>query len=434
MDTLIPESYRQYGAYVNSFRAFPLVDDGLKPVERRILLTTFMVAKDKFVKSARITGNCMAKFHPHSDAYGTLVQLVRQGLIDGQGNFGNSLGVDPSPPAASRYTECRLSTFTYNIAFKLIRHVPWVESELDDEPEYIPTMYPMCLLGNEYTQGIGFGYRTYIPCYEIGDLKTRLLWLLTKKGAEPIIKPKSDCKITATNTDLKNLLTTGKGKINVEGVTRVNNINNKLTVKSWPPGRRFEALLNRPSIRKFLENQDIGYIDSSSGANGTSIVFSVLKQRNRDKIFAEFLKQIKEAVKGSISFESVMVDLKQNVSVVSIDDMLLKTYERFKDANTNMLNHELDKNKRLIDEYNYLSLIKTPLTVILGGTTLNFEEKVKFISTQSKISEKIVRDLLSKYHIRKLLTFDTDTKDLEEKNKQVLLLLQDVNSYVVNQY
>lgn len=440
MDRLVPHAYRKYGLYVNNFRAMPLKDDGLKPVERRILLTTFMVAKDSFKKSARITGTCMAKFHPHSDAYGTLVQMVKQGFIEGQGNWGNNLGVDPSGPAASRYTEAKMTKETIDMAFNLLKHVPWQESELDDEPEYLPTKYPFCLMGNEYTQGIGFGFRTYIPCYSKEDLKKRLFWLLSgKKGVEPIIEPITDCKIVSKKEDLQTILSTGKGKIDVNGVISVSAAQCKVIVKSWPPGRRFESILNKIPLRKQLENQDIGFIDSSNGQNGTAIMFSVLKQRNRDKIFKECVDNIKDAVSGSITFETITVDKQKRVEVTSIDEMLVNTYNIYTQANKRMLVSEIDKTNDAILEMNYLEKIKKPLTDVLSaqGSKLTKESltpTIKLIASKAKVSEEIVKELITKYRIQRLLTFQTDTQELNDKRVELQTKLSTLDKFVLDQY
>ena len=284
MDRLVPQAYRKYGLYVNNSRALPLKDDGLKPVERRILLTAYLVARDKFVKSARITGTCMAKFHPHSDAYGTLVQMVNQNFVVGQGNWGNTLGVDPSGAAASRYTEAKLSKETDNMAFELINHVPWSESELDDEPEYLPTRFPFCLMGIKATEGIGFGFSTYIPCYSNEDLKRRLFWLLSgKKGTEPIISPKTSCKITSPPSALQELLTTGKAKINLQGNISASAVQCKVVIKSWPEGRSFQSILNKGPIKKQLESMDIGFIGLM--VKQEPLLFSVLPDKEIEKRF-----------------------------------------------------------------------------------------------------------------------------------------------------
>ncbi len=440
MDRLVPQAYRKYGLYVNNFRSFPLKDDGLKPVERRMLLTTYLVAREKFVKSARVTGTCMARFHPHSDAYGTLYQLVKNNFVEGQGNWGNNLGVDSTPPAASRYTECKIMKQTIEDAFNLIKYVPWSESELDDEPEYLPTKFPFCLMGTEYTQGIGFGFRTYIPCFEVEDLKKRLFWLLSgKKGLEPIIAPMSNCKITASKADLQTLLTTGKSKITVNGVISVSTAQCKAVIKSWPPGKRFESILGRAPIKKQLENLDIGFIDSSNGKNGTAIIFSVTKQRNRQKIFNECVKNLKAAITGSISFETITVDKQRQVQVTSIDDMLLNTYEMYTQANKRMLTSEISKTNDFILEMDCLDKIKKPLIKVMSqkGSTLTKKElpaTISQIAKESKLTDEIVKTLMSKYHIQKLLTFKTDTQELNDKMVDLQSKLSTLDKFVLDQY
>ena len=430
MDNLIRYLYKSYGEYVNHSRAFPLLTDGLKPVERRILLSTYEIARDKFVKSARVDGHCIGHYHPHGSSYSTIVQLVNQGFLDGQGNFGSSVGVDDNPPAAMRYTECRLSKKTINMAFKLLDYVPWIESELDKEPEYLPTMFPFCIIGHEYTVGIGFGYRTYIPCYTVEDLYKRLLYLLKKEVTEPIIKPISDCDILATNEELKELLTIGKASIRVRGKIKVDNAHCKAVVKSWPPGRKFESFLSK--FTKELENQDIGFTDLSTSE--TNIVFEVLKQRNRDEIFKNFVEKLKDSLTGSISFETIVVDRNRRVRNISIDEMILNTYHMFEKTNEAMLKSEVERVDSLIKENLILEKIKPALSSYMKIKDFKFEEAVKDISDKSKVDEKVVKELLQKYRISKLLTTNTDIKELEEKKEIIKNNLNNLSKYVLNQY
>ena len=90
MDKIITEFYKRYGRMVNFSRAVPLAIDGLKPVERRVLLSVYEIARDKFMKSAKVDGHVIGNYHPHGSAYGTIVQMVQQGFLDGQGNFGSN--------------------------------------------------------------------------------------------------------------------------------------------------------------------------------------------------------------------------------------------------------------------------------------------------------------------------------------------------------
>jgi len=430
VDNLIRYLYKSYGEYVNHSRAFPLLTDGLKPVERRILLSTYEIARDKFVKSARVDGHCIGHYHPHGSSYSTIVQLVNQGFLDGQGNFGSSVGVEDNPPAAMRYTECRLSKKTNNMAFKLLDYVPWAESELDKEPVYLPTMFPFCIIGREYTVGIGFGYRTMIPCYTVEDLYKRLLYLLKKEKQRPTIKPISDCEILATDKELEELLTTGKASIRVRGIVKVDNAHCKATVKSWPPGRKFESFLSK--FTKELENQDIGFTDLSTSE--TNIVFEVLKQRSRDEIFKKFVEKIKDSLTGSISFETIIVDMNRRVRNSSIDEMLLNTYHMFEKTNEAMLKSEVERVDSLIKENLILEKIKPALSSYMKIKDFKFEEAVKDISDKSKVDEKVVKELLQKYRISKLLTTNTDIKELEEKKEIIKNNLNNLSKYVLNQY
>jgi DNA gyrase/topoisomerase IV subunit A len=431
MDKNLPRLYKEYGVYVNTFRAFPLDIDGLKPVERRVLLTAYIVAREKLVKSVRIDGTCIARFHPHGSVYGTIVQLVKQGLLEGQGNFGTDIGVDPVGAAAPRYTEARLAKLTENLAFKYINYVPWETNDLNEkEPKFLPTMFPICLIGTEFTQGIGFGFKTLIPCYKIQDLHSRLLWLLDVNKTKPIIKPITDCKILSKNDVLEELLTTGKGVLDVEGIYTPDPRTNTVVIQSWPPGRKFESILGKFS--KFLDNGDIGFSDHSS--TKTKIIFEVLKQRNRDKIFEDLVKEMKNSLSGKISFENVVVDQIGNVKTKSIDSMLLDTFTMFTNINKEYLNQEIEKVNSQISEYLLLEKIRPHLPEELSKSKIDIEDSISKISKKSGVKEEDIKALFGKHRITKLLTLDTDIRKLEDEKAFHSHNLKDLKNYVIEQY
>jgi hypothetical protein len=364
------------------------------------------------------------------NCYGTVVQLVRQGFLDGQGNFGTSVGVEPVGPAAPRYTECKISPKTIDLAFKYINHVPIINTELGDkEPFYLPTMYPFCLIGTDYTQGIGFGYKTFIPCYEMKDLYQRLLWLLGIRKRKPIISPITDCNITSPASDLDELLTTGKAKIEAEGKYEINAIKNMVTLKSWPPGKRFQSLLNK--FAKELNESMIGFTDLS--VTSTEIVFQVIRERNRDKIFKDFVEKFEEAIKGAISFEIVLVDSNQTVIKKSVDEMLLNTYEMFSKANEDTLKYEISKINETISEYQALELIRKPLSKCIASGW-DIPATLDEISNATGVSKEVTKELIGKYRINKLLTLDTDTSNLENQLKNFKNSLENLSEYVLQQY
>lgn len=434
MDSLIPKLYREYGIYTNRSRAFPMMNDGLKPVERRVLLTAYQIARDKFVKSAKVDGGTIATYHPHASVYGTMAQLVNQGFLDGQGNWGSKIGIEDSPPAAPRYTECKLSKQIYDISLKLIDYVDWVESELDDEPEFLPTMFPLCFLGKEYTTGIGFGFKTLIPCYSLKDLKARLLFLLGKTKEKPIIKPITDCKILSKDNDLENLLSTGKGSILFQGIFKVDNIKCKAVIKSIPPGKKFETILGK--FEKELTNQDIGWIDESSSENGgTHIVFEVLKSRNRDEIFKKFTKKLSDILTGSVPFEVNVVDYKtKNVKTASIDEMLINTYNVYKSINMRMLKETETKLNLNMSEIQLLEKVKPSLKKYLTNKELSVDQIIENISIEIKEEKDRVKELFQKHRISKLLTFKADYEELNAKILSIKNSIDNIENFVTLQY
>ena len=430
MDQTLPKLYKEYGQYSN-YRNFPLDIDGLKPVERRVLLSAYKIARQKFVKSRQVDAYTIGHYHPHGECYGTIVQLVRQGFLIGQGNFGSNVGVEPTGPAAPRYTECRIDPKTIELAFKYVKYAPEVDTELGDkEPLYLPTMIPICLLGNEYTQGIGFGYKTFVPCYTFEDLKGRLMWLLGNRKRKIIPVPISDCAVTARPEELEQLLTTGSMKINVEGIIEENPKKNIIILKSWPPGKRFQSILNKFS--KELEAGMIGFTDLSS--NETKIIFQVLRDRNRDKIYNDFVKKLKETIKGSITFENTLVDIYSKVIVKSIDSMLLDTYNMYSTINEKMLKEEIQRVQEVIEEYNLLEIIRPTLAKCIGQGW-DIDSTMEEIKKSTVVTDiKPVKDLINKYKISKLLTLDTDTNDLNIEKKQLTDTLKNIDSFLIEQY
>jgi len=422
MDRKVPEFYRSYGQYVNAFRAFPLDLDGLKPVERRVLLSAYQIAGERFVKSARVDGHCLGHFHPHGTSYGTIVQLVRQGFLDGQGSFGANIGVEPTPPAAMRYTGCRLSKLSKTLAFKLIKYVPWREGELDEkEPLFLPTMFPLCLLGKEYTQGIGFGYKTFIPCFKVEDLYKRLLFLLGQRKTKPVIKPISDCAIISPDREIENLLSTGKASISVKGVIIAHPKDHSVILRSWPPGRKFESLLNK--FAKERDNNDIGFQDLST--EETYIVFKVLKQRNKDAIYNKFSKKLDKALTGNIPFEIVVVDANRRVRTASVDELLLNSYKVFLEANSAMLNSEITRCQEMVKEYIVLQTIRPILSEHLKKQIKDVRPIIDDICSRTGLNEKMVNNLFAKYRISKLLSVSID---IDEVNQEVTKLKRDLDN------
>ncbi len=171
-------SYLEYAMSVIVSRALPDVRDGLKPVHRRILYAMSELGLDsnkRHVKSARVVGEVMGKYHPHGDMaiYDALVRLaqefsLRLPLIDGQGNFGS---LDGDPPAAARYTECRLAKVAMAMLDDLEKDTVDFRENYDgtlEEPSVLPAKIPNLLVNG--AGGIAVGMATNIPPHNLGEV------------------------------------------------------------------------------------------------------------------------------------------------------------------------------------------------------------------------------------------------------------------------
>ncbi len=186
------ESYINYAMSVIVSRALPDVRDGLKPVHRRILYTMLeegLRHSAKFRKSATVVGSCLGRYHPHGDTavYDALARMaqdfsLRYPLIDGQGNFGS---IDSDPPAAMRYTECRLSKVGEETLKDIEKNTVNFVSNFDEtrkEPSVLPSPVPQLLLNGSL--GIAVGMATNIPTHNLSEVCDALIYLIEKPKAD----------------------------------------------------------------------------------------------------------------------------------------------------------------------------------------------------------------------------------------------------------
>jgi DNA gyrase subunit A len=191
-------SYLDYSMSVIIGRALPDARDGLKPVHRRVLYTMSEMGLEfnkKYTKCAKVVGQAMGVYHPHGDSaiYDTLVRMaqpfsLRYPLIDGQGNFGS---VDGDPPAAMRYTECRMERIAgellADIEMETVDHVPnYDESTL--EPSVLPTRIPNLIVNG--SSGIAVGMATNIPPHNLTEVVNAAIELVNnpKAGLLEVLK------------------------------------------------------------------------------------------------------------------------------------------------------------------------------------------------------------------------------------------------------
>lgn len=178
VEEVMATSMLPYSEYVILDRALPRVEDGLKPVQRRILfdMLELGLTPDKGTrKCAYVVGDTLGKFHPHGDSsvYGALTRMAQtfvmsEPLIYGQGNFGS---VDGDSPAAMRYTECRLTPVALELMKDLDKETVSFSLNYDDrlkEPDYMPGRFPNLFVNG--ATGIAVGLATNIPTHNLGEM------------------------------------------------------------------------------------------------------------------------------------------------------------------------------------------------------------------------------------------------------------------------
>jgi DNA gyrase subunit A len=256
--------YLNYALSVITSRALPDVRDGLKPVQRRILYAMWsdlhVTSDSRYIKSAAVVGEVMKSYHPHGDQsiYDALVRMaqpfsLRNTLVEGYGNFGS---LDGDPPAAMRYTECRLTPIAHELLSELRDQTVNLRpnySSTTEEPEVLPAQFPNLLING--ATGIAVGMATNIPPHNLGEVCEALLDLLKHDRDLPLEKILKHVHgpdfptggvILNTPEEIQQIYATGQGTIKLRGTYEPDpEKRNVILVTSIPYGIEKDALVER---------------------------------------------------------------------------------------------------------------------------------------------------------------------------------------------
>lgn len=291
------DAYMAYAMSVLLGRALPDVRDGLKPVHRRILFAMHelgLSSRKPFKKCARVVGEVLGKFHPHGDTavYDSLVRMaqdfsLRCPLIQGHGNFGS---IDADPPAAMRYTECRLEALTEavllaDIDLDTVDFVPNFDNS-QKEPSLLPARLPTLLLNG--SSGIAVGMATNIPPHNLGELVDVLCALIHNPEAtlQELLEymPGPDFPtggLIMGNIGILEAYRTGRGRVIVRGKTDVELLDSKtkrtaVIIKEIPYQTNKASLVQK--IAELVEDKSldgISDIRDESDRSGMRIVIEL---------------------------------------------------------------------------------------------------------------------------------------------------------------
>ncbi|MGA1705152.1 MAG: DNA gyrase/topoisomerase IV subunit A, partial [Ilumatobacteraceae bacterium] len=354
-------SFLDYAMSVIMSRALPDVRDGLKPVHRRIIwdMEQQGFRPDRpFVKCARVSGDTMARYHPHGDGaiYDALVRMaqpfsLRHPLIDFHGNYGSP----DFGPAASRYTECRL----HPLAMQLLADIDEDTVEMipnydgtTEQPEVLPARFPNLLVNG--SQGIAVGMATNIPPHNLGEVIDATVHLVDNPEATP-----DDLMEFVKGPDFPtggsilgragiiDAYRTGRGSVKMRATARIDEGKNgryEIIVTKLPYQTSCSAIAGR--ITELVESGDIdGIADINDGSSGgeTNLVITLKKDANANVVLNNLFKLTQLQTSFSINMVALVDGVPRTVNLRdAIDGYVRHQIEVI----TRRSNFRLDKARR----------------------------------------------------------------------------------------
>jgi len=468
----LSNSYLDYSLNVLTDRAIPDIRDGLKPSHRRLLISMNdlnLYPNKKSVKSATIVGQCLAFYHPHSDAsaYGTMVRMaqpfsLRYPLIKGQGNFGN---VGGSPAAAMRYTEARMSNACEDLLDDLQVDGKWtvkVAKNFDgsrDEPTVLPSKFPNLLANG--SEGIAVGWATSILPHNIKELSAALVEMVK----DPNITDDNLLKLI-TGPDfptggiihgrdgIKKLFTTGSGTLVVTGRTVIDQSgkNSTITVKDLPYGVTTNSFLEKAD-QAFRDGKLTGVShlkDASSERAGdpVNVIFYLKKGEDPNTVLNQLYEntQLKTTVSGNMI---ALIDGPGGQRIPSKCPLpmrrLMSDWIAFRKSVVKQKSQiQLETTKKDIEKLEALHKAVDPLKIdAVIKIIKEGDDEADVISKLTKLLE--INEIQAKYildiTLRKLMKLERDTlaKNLESKKataKRLEAIINDpkeVDAIIINE-
>jgi DNA gyrase subunit A len=318
-------SYLDYSMSVIIGRALPDVRDGLKPVHRRILYAMHdmgLLHNRKHVKCAKVVGEGLGKYHPHGDAalYDALVRMaqpfsLRYPLVDGQGNFGS---VDGDPPAAYRYTECRMTEIAEEMLADIDKDTVDFVPNFDDttfEPVVLPTKIPNLLING--SNGIAVGMATNIPPHNLTEIVDATITLINDPKT-PLAKILEFVKgpdfPTAAyihgKSGIRQAYTNGRGRFVMRAKAAIENLTKDrqaIIVTEIPYQVNKVALIKR--IAELVNNKvldDVADVNDETGREGMRIVIELKRGAQPEIILNNLYKHTQMQETFSMIFLAVV--------------------------------------------------------------------------------------------------------------------------------
>lgn len=390
-DELLKKNIQDYGLEVISDRALSDYRDGLKPAQRRLLKAAedlHATWNNKTVKSARITGDCMGKYHPHSAAYGSLATMAtcEYPIIHGQGNWGSLT----DGPAAERYTEAKIS----QLGMKMLEcndvadMVPNYTGEFM-EPVVIPTRFPNFFV-NECS-GIAVGLSVNIPSHNLKEI-VEAMKVVVKKGQATKVKDimkylkgpdyKYGGHIISTPAEIAEVYEKGEGSIKYECdyTLKPEKRNVLLTVTGYCPGFSPNAFMKK--MDDLIDENIVLYVNDSSTKTDPCKIEVLIKSKEdfEKKIHKQLIKAESYrfyAIERTKS-DAVEKDIDTTVLIPNMVDLMNMWVDWRKEIETKMCNVEKGITQDRKKKAEWRLLASKNLKVIMKG--LECDDPVTYIA------------------------------------------------------
>ncbi len=449
MDSVMHESMLPYAEHVILERALPRVEDGLKPVQRRILYTMLGLGNtpDKpHRKSARIVGDCLGKYHPHGDTsvYDAMVRMaqdfnMRAPLVDGHGNFGS---IDGDSAAAMRYTEARMTPLALELLRDIDKDTVKFTLNFDDtekEPELLPGRFPNLLVNG--ANGIAVGLATAIPPHNFAETIDAVVAQMENPdiSLDELMKiiPCPDFPTGGyilSSSELISAYETGRGKLTVRAKCHIEEQKNgkKLIVATEMPyqvnkARALEGILKITQEKKAMF-AGVSDIRDESDRMGMRAVIEVKKDADAERILQYLYKYSDLQVTFGVNMVAIAEGKPQQLG---LKDMLRYYIAHQENVVTRRTQYDLDAALKREHILNGLSI-----------AVLNIDEVIAIIRASK--TPKIARESLMKrfelteiqaqaiLDLRLQRLTNLELLAIEKEHKDILKTIKDLRSILAS--
>ena len=439
------KSYLDYAMSVIVSRAIPAIEDGLKPVQRRILYSMQQMGlkpNTQTKKSARIVGDVIGKFHPHGDTavYDAMVRMaqdfsLRYPLVFGQGNFGS---IDADPPAAYRYTEAKLKTISsellQDIDKETVKFVPNFDNSMK-EPSLLPGKLPALMLNG--ATGIAVGMATNIPPHNLTEVCDAIIAYVKK----PNISIEELCGIVTgpdfptggmVQGDMVELYKTGRGKMIMRGKASIETIKKKevIVITEIP------YMLNKTTLLTQIANlvrdkriKNISDLRDESAKGKIRVVLELKKGANAKFVINSLYKYTRMQDSFNVNFLALVGG---QPKILNLKNVLEEYVKYRKLIITNRSKYELKKAKDRQEIVEGLLIALKSIDDVIKlikkskSKTEALEELVRKFKLTRKQSEAILEIKLQQLTSMEVDKLKKEAKELKDKIEELEKILGDV--------